>query len=525
MKMRNIISFTGAVILLLVSSSCNKDYLDKNPLDAISNPTFWTSKEDVAMAVGGCYSRMYGSMMDYQRGYIDALGEDTYNYWGFFNTEQQVLGVLSSTSGGMPEAVWNGSYRGIAECNFVLDNIDKATMVDAAIINAAKAEARFLRALWYFDLVTGFGDVPLYSTSPKSAEESKIARNPVAEVLTFIEADLDFAIANLPNTAYNKGHAVKASAQGIKARVLIWQQKWAETAAICQEIMNSGLFSIYGDYEGMFLKRGQKNNPEIIFACEYLGPTLYHSVYGMNIEYAKHIFLTTYLRDSYDCTDGLPIAESALYDSTGLAASMKVVPDENTPWKFRENRDPRFKYIIRGPHTNWAGHYEYNFYDVTGVQNRKYIDTAIQGNYTYNYLNDWNCILLRYADILLMYAEAKNEVSGPDASIYAAIDQVHTRTTALIHPGWTPMPPVDQARYNTKDAVRTFIQKERLLEFPMEGLRPNDLKRWKIAHIILPTLKNPGGYQYVFENPKHYLWPIQQYELDANKNLVQTPGY
>ena len=522
MKMKNIISFTGAVILILLTPSCNKDYLEKNPLDSISNPTFWKSKEDVAMALGGCYSRMYGSMMDYQRGYIDALGESTYNYWGFFNTEQQVLGVLSSTSGGMPQAVWNYSYRSIAECNFFLDNVDKATTVDASILNVAKAEAKFLRALFYFDLVTGFGDVPLYKTSPATPEESKIARNPKSEVLALIEEDLDFAIANLPDKLYNKGHAVKGSAQGMMARVLIWQEKWAETAAICQQVMSSGKFSIYGDYEGMFLKRGQKNNPEIMFACEYSGPTVYHSVYGMNIEYAKHIFLTPYLRDAYDCIDGLPITESPLYDSAGLGTSMKTVVNENVPWKFRNNRDPRFRYVIRGPQTNWLGHYEYNFYNVTGVQNRKYIDTAIQGNYTFNYLNDWNCVLLRYADVLLMFAEATNEVSGPSTNVYDAIDQVHCRPT--IYPYRLAMPPMDRARYNTKEKVRAFIQKERLLEFPMEGLRPNDLKRWKIAHIILPTLKNPGGYSYVFDQ-KHYLWPIQQQELDANKALIQTPGY
>ena len=504
----------------MLASSCKKDFLEKNPLDSISNETFWKSKADVAMALSGCYSRMYGTMMDYQRGYIDALGEGTYNYWGFFNTEQQVLGVVSSTSGGMPEAVWNGSYRAISECNFFIDNVDKATTVDAATINTAKAEARFIRALFYFDLVTGFGDVPLYKKAPATPEESKVARSPKAEVLAFIEEDLNFAIANLPDVAYNTGHAVKGSALGIKARVMIWQEKWAETAALCQQVMSSGVFSIYGDYEGMFLKRGSKNNPEIMFACEYFGPERYHSVYGMNIEYAKHIFLTPYLRDAFDCTDGLPITESPLYDPSGLQAS--IDNDETVEWKFRENRDPRFQYIIRGPGTNWPGHYEYAFYNVTGVQNRKYIDPAIQGNYTFNYLNDWPCILLRYADILLMYAEATNEIGGPNASVYEAIDKVHCRPT--IYADRAAMPPTDRARYGTKDQVREYIRKERFIEFPMEGLRPNDLKRWKIAHTLLPTVKNPGGYSYVFEM-KHYLWPIQQRELDANPNLVQTPGY
>jgi hypothetical protein len=522
MKMKNIIAFTGGMILMLVSSSCNKDYLDKNPLDSIASQTFWNTKEDVAMGLAGCYSRIYGSMMDYQRAYVDALGDATYNYWGFFNTEQQVLGVLSSSSGGMPPAIFNYSYRAIAQCNFFLDNVDKATKVDPGIINVAKGEAKFLRALFYFDLVRSFGGVPLYKTSPATVEVSKIPQSPAADIYAFINEDLDFAIANLPDISYSGGHAVKGSALGIKARVLVTQQRWAEAVTVCQQIMNSGLFSIYGDYEGMFLNRGQKNNPEIMFACEYLTPTLYHSVYGMNIEYAKHIFLMPNLRDNFECIDGLPITESPLYDSSGLGASMRS--DETVPWKFRNNRDPRFRYIIRGPNTDWLGHYSYNFYNVTGVQNRKYIDTTIQGTYTYNYLNDWNYILLRYADVLLMYAEAKNEVSGPDATVYAAIDQVRSRPTTLMHPKWKAMPLLDRARNGTKDKVRACIQHERMVEFTDEGERYWDLKRWHIADIVLPKLTNPGGYQYVFTQ-KFYLWPFQQSELDANPNLVQNDGW
>ena len=501
MKMKNIIAFAGAVILML-ASSCNKDYLDKNPLDKISGQTFWNNKLEVDMAVSGCYSRLYGSLLDYQRAYLDALGDCTYNYWGFFNTENMVLGLFSKTSGGAPNDIWNTSYRGIAQCNFFLDNVDKAVTVDKSYLAIAKAEVQFLRAMFYFDLVNCFGEVPLYKTSPENAEASKIARNPKAEVLAFIHADLDFAIANLPNDPYFKGHAVKGSAQGLKTRVLITEKKWTETAALAQQIMNSGIFSVYGDYEAMFLKKGQKNNPEIMFACEYLGPERYHSTYGMNIEYAKHIFLTKYLKNAFECSDGLPITESPLYDPTNTF----------------KNRDPRHNLIVRNPKgTDWLGHYPYDFYDVTGVQNRKYIDPTIQGNYVYNYLNDWNYILIRYSDILLMYAEAQNEVTGPNQSIYNAINAVRQRTTIN-------MPPVDQARYNSKDKLREYIQHERMVEFPMEGLRYFDLKRWNIAHIVLPKLTNPGGYPYVFEQ-KHYLWPIQQSEMDKNSNLVQTTGY
>jgi hypothetical protein len=116
-----------------------------------------------------------------------------------------------------------------------------------------------------------------------------------------------------------------------------------------------------------------------------------------------------------------------------------------------------------------------------------------------------------------MYAEAQNEATGPDASVYAAINQVRAR------PG-VNMPPVDQSIYNTQDLVRNYIRHEREVEFPMEGTRYFDLKRWHIADTLLPTIVDASGVHLVFEQ-RQYLWPFPQTELDVNKNLVQNPGY
>ncbi|MEQ8924783.1 MAG: RagB/SusD family nutrient uptake outer membrane protein, partial [Fulvivirga sp.] len=216
----------------------------------------------------------------------------------------------------------------------------------------------------------------------------------------------------------------------------------------------------------------------------------------------KHIFLTPELKNAYECTDGLPIDESPLYDPNNTFA----------------NRDPRHEYVIRNPvGTDWEGHYNYNFYDVTGVQNRKGIDPSIPGNYAFGYLNDWDFILLRYADILLMYAEAQNEANGPDQSVYDAINEVRTRPSVN-------MPPVDEVRYATQDQVRDYIRHERFVEFPVEGIRYFDLKRWGIIDEIQNQRSNAAGVPYSFEQ-KHYKWPFPQQELDANENLAQTTGY
>lgn len=500
MKKLNKLGFFGVALLVLVICSCNDDFLEKNPLDQISSETFWNNESDLQNAVTGCYARLKGSFLDYQRGYLEGLSDNAYAHWGLYGIDNMSLGNISASSGGVKDNVYNGHYRGISQCNFFLDNVENTVGVDQAVIDKAKAEVRFLRALFYFDLVDTFGDVVLYETSPLDAEDSKRAKSPRADVLSFIHEDLDFAISNLPNTPYYSGHAVKGSAMALKTRVLITEEKWSETAILAKEIMQSGNFQIYEDYNSMFINEGQVNNPEIMFSVDYLSPEG-HSVYGMNIEYTAHIFPTQGLFESYECTDGLPITESVLFDP-------------NNPY---ENRDPRLKATLRLPGENWEGFYTTDQFNPTGVLNKKGVTTTLPATYPNAYLNDWNWILLRYADVLLMYAEAQNELSGPDQSVYDAINEVRKRSSV-------DMPLVDQTRYNTQELVREYIRNERRIELAMEGIRYFDLKRWKIAHQVLPQLTNPGGVPLVFEQ-KHYNWPFSQFELDSNENLEQTDGY
>lgn len=507
MKINDVIK-TGAVFfVLLLFFSCKKDFLNKNPLDQVSSGTFWKSDADVQMALAGCYDRLRGgggafwgaSSLNFQRGYLDGLSDIAYVYWGLFGISDMSRGIINTTSE-QAGVVYRSCYRGIATCNYFLGNVDKVTTVAESKRNVYKGEVRFLRALFYFDLVNCFGGVPLYKASPVDAESSKIAKSTKDEVLAFIMEDLDFAIANLPDQAYTDGHAVKGSAMGIKTRVLLYQEKWTEAATLAQQIMGLGKFSIYNSYPNMFLKAGQKDNPEIMFSTKYLSPDA-SGVYGYNIEYSAHIFLRKNFQDAYECTDGKSISESPLYNAANPYA----------------NRDPRFYSTIRLPDQNWPGFYAYTAFNPTGVLNRKYIDPAIPGDYSNAYRQDWDYLLLRYADVLLMYAEAKNELNGPDASIYATINQVRAR------PG-VNMPPVDQSKYNTQSSLRNYIRLERMVEFPLEGLRYFDLKRWKIAHTLLPTIDDADGKKLVFEQ-RQYLWPFPQSELDVNNKLVQNPGY
>jgi hypothetical protein len=505
-----------AGMFLLVLSSCKKDLLDRNPMDSVSSQVFWASEADVQTGLAGVYSRLQQNFLGYERVYLDGLTDNAYLDPGNGNQSNMTnmtTGSISPGLGGAMVNMYSTPYRAIASANYFLDNVDKAPLTDAKK-NTYKAEVRFIRALSYFDLVQTFGGVVIYRNFPATLESAKLAKSSVQEVYAFIEEDLDFAIANLPDEKYN-GHAVKGSAQGIKARVMITQKKWAEAVALTQAIMTSGKFGLSNNYAALFKTSGQANaavNTEIMFSTQYLAPTNVHrtspGAAGMDIELGWWSLMQPYknLVDDYEMTDGKSITESPLYDPANPYA----------------NRDPRLDLTVKLPGevwknssgVTWAGSYQ----SYTGFLMEKYVDLSRAPFAAATATSsDQDMIHLRYADVLLMYAEAKNEVSGPDATIYAALNLVRGRTGIN-------MPAVDQARYDTKDELREFIRHERRIELALEGQRYNDLKRWNIAHIKLPTLQTPSGTPLVFD-VKNYVLPFPQSELDNNPNLVQNTGY
>lgn len=495
---------SGVVLVVaaiwIMSGSCKKDFLNKNPLDQISSQTFWKTEDDVKMALGGCYRQLQSDFFGYRRVWLDCLTDNAFAEWGYFNMASMTIGVTSATSGGAVNMAYYSPYRGIANCNYFLANIDNVPIDDTKKA-VYKGEVKFLRALMYFDLVDFYGDVILYRETPESADAAKVAKSPKADVLAFIHEDLDAAITALPQTSYS-GHAVKGSAAALKARVLLYENKWADAASFASQVMQSGKFSIADDYLGLFLTATQGGNPEIIFSTQYLSPTNPTAfVESMDVEIGWYGCIDPYqnLVDEYECIDGKSIAESPLYNPASPFA----------------NRDPRLvKSMRRVAEETWP---EPQHPGQTGYVMRKYADFS-HAPFSYaNTNSDQDMVSIRYADVLLMYAEAKNEADGPDASVYAALDEVRSRADVQ-------MPPVNQGKYNTKDLLRDFIRHERRVELALEGHRYFDIKRWGIAQTKLPTLKNPGGVPLVFEQ-KHYLFPFPQAELDNNPELVQNTGY
>ena len=498
-------SLIGVFALLLVSC---EDYLDKNPLDQISSPTFWKTQADADMALAGVYSRLNVStyifetqaMLSVLAGDANEAGQSL----GASSIGTLAAGTIEPTSGGIVNSIYEHSYQGISSCNFFLENIDKCAITDE-VKNKYKGEVRFLRALFYFTLSEFYGGVPLYTTTV-DIEEAKVKQSSKEEVIVQVLDDLDFAIANLPNTDYStSGHAVKGSALALKSRVLLHQEDWEGAADAANQVITEGQFSLYHDFKNLFLVYGQTDNPEIIFSTRFLNPDNFNQ---QDIRLQWHAILNPRqeLVDAFECIDGLPITESPLYDADN--------------WKL--NRDPRMLLTLKhfsDPAVKASGEvveYAYNGISLTGYEPDKFVDVeALPIDYATKSEHDW--ILIRYAEVLLNYAEAKNEVSGPDPSVYNAINAIRAR------PG-IDMPPLPAGL--TKDEMRARIWQERRVELALEGLRYGDIKRWKLAETYIPSLVDPGSNLHrQFDPAKHYLFPFPQSEIDINDKLEQTPNY
>ncbi|MEO6000481.1 MAG: RagB/SusD family nutrient uptake outer membrane protein [Chitinophagaceae bacterium] len=494
--------------ITLFFTSCEKGFLNKNPLTQISSPTFWKTQGDADMALAGCYARLNCNTFNYEGNMaLDIMAGDANEgaqSLGANSTGTFALGQIESTSGGLLANVYNDCFRGIATCNFFLENIDKVPVTDA-IKTQYKGEARFLRALFYFTLTDFYGGVPLY-TKLVTIDEAKVKQSTKEEVMVQVVADLDMAIASLANTEYQTaGHAVKGSALALKSRVLLFQKDWAGAAASANQVMTDGKFSLYNNYKNLFLTVGQNVNPEIMFSTRYLNPDNF-SQQDIRIEWHAIWNPRQELVNAFECTDGLPITTSPLYNPAN--------------WKL--NRDPRLLLTLKAfsdPAVKASGQvvpYAYNGGSTTGYEPTKGADVeALPVDYSTKSEQDW--ILLRYAEVLLNFAEATNEVSGPTVAVYNAINLVRGRPSIN-------MPPIPAGL--TKDSMRTRIWNERRVEFGMEGRRYSDIRRWKLAETYINSLVEPGsGVRRVFNPAKHYLWPFPQSEIDVNKNLMQNPGY
>lgn len=527
----------------IAGASCKK--LDLAPTDRFSESNFWSVDANVYSALNNNYGIAYNSNLYF---YNEALSDNAYSPSGDVNA---ISAGIYTPSLAKFRQDWGSYYSTILSCNLFLQNIDKNTTLGASTITRLKLETKFLRAFEHFNLVKWFGDVPLVDRVLTPEEAQTIGRTPKADVINFIVKELQAAADSLPSNTQlpqtENGRITKAAALALEARVLLYQgDKMQEVANICEQLINNqqvyGSYALNNSYADLFNSPTvNKNNPEDIWSLQYV-PSVRtwneffdfapRSVGGRVSSMAP----TQSLVNSYIMLNGKSI------DETGSGY------DENDPYV---NRDPRLTATVVYDKYNWvkpdgstkviyikpgtdpdpAALDEYSqtsqSSSKTGYYWRKYYDpTALSG-----FASGLNLHMIRYAEILLDYAEAQNALGKMNASVWDLTIGALRKRAGFTDPGAVNYPG------NTAD-MAGIIRNERRVEFAMEGLRMDDLKRWKLAETAMtgfvhgakygdPSVDN--GYirvqQRQFDAQANYLWPIPSSELSLNSSLKQNPGY
>ncbi|HSC55297.1 MAG TPA: RagB/SusD family nutrient uptake outer membrane protein [Phnomibacter sp.] len=498
---KNIVPFFVAATFFI--SGCAK-FLDTSPSDKYTQDNYWQTQERALAGLNGVYASLMGNGL--YGGNTPLLFENfspnTYHYSGDDNL---IATGQHNANTGLFNSVWKSAYGGIGRANNLIANIDKVPM-DAALIKRYKAEAKFLRAVYYFPLWNLFGGAPLILTATNDASQATLPRNTADELLTQILKDLDEAATDLPASysGADKGRATKGAALALKARVLLFAGRYADAAAAAQQVINSKTYSVFPNYRALFYLENE-GNQEVIFDVQFKYPEFTHG-FDINLDQFNNIAPLPGLVNDYYAIDGKPIAQSALYNAA----------------KPYENRDPRLlqTIIVKGSKFKGATVIE-GQYPRTGFSQKKYSvykDDAAPSAAIVDGQSELNYIVLRYADVLLMFAEAQNEAVGPSTAVFDALDAVRTRAG---------MPVYD--RTLNKEQLRAEIRHERRIELAGEGLYYYDIRRWKTAETVMNTELYNDKNQRIdtrrFNATRDYLWPVPSQALQENTNLSQNAGY
>ncbi len=544
----------------LTNFSC-ENYLERFPLDNPSDETFLRTEAELDLAVTGAYNTLwYGGSGDVAGPFFPMMEAASDIGWDRNTSALQNLGLgIANADNAWASSFWSAFYRGIGRCNYILSkSAPLAASIQEAKYKRLMAEVRFLRSYYYFFLNEMYGGVPLL-TNTITLSEAQIPRNTKAEVTDFILSEMDAIVPSLlaETGATNRGRANKGVALALKSRVALFNGRWDIAAKAADDLIKLGTYSLHASYPELFQYAGQ-NSKEIIFTVQYLKGTAVHSIPRFNFSrialgHSNKIPVQA-LVDSYECTDGLAIDKSPLFD----------------PKKPFANRDPRLTHTVVLPQTRFINYmfethpdslmtWDYNTTPARRVQNveathayatfsgflwRKYTDVA---DFPDINNSDLDIIMFRYAEVLLNYAEAKIELNQLDASVYDAINAVRGRATVK-------MPPITPGK--TQAELRSAVRKERKYEFAGEGLRLFDIHRWNIGEDAMkgplrgrirnaflssaPRIDENGTPHYenvanakdmrvieirTYDKNRDNVWPIPRLEREVNPTLTQNPNY
>jgi hypothetical protein len=496
--MKYLIPCTFLVVLLVSAASCKK-WLDLKPQDGIVREEFWQTKEQVEAAVTGIYSSLLGT----NDGSLSLA--ELFFIWGEARTDMVSPGFAANSSENdlvnmnilptNPYASWRSVYQTINYCNTVIELapgvLQKDNTFSQEQLNRAVAEAKTIRALMYFYLTRTFRDVPLKLDASISDENIKpIAKSAADTVLAQIVRDLKDAEPNLPqsygNISWDKGRATRYTANAILADVYLWMEKYAECQAECDKIISSNRFGLIGGTQSLFNELYYDgNSAESIFELQF-GPQKLNPFFTMHDARNRRWAAAPYLMDQVFGQDD-PTTLIVEQDLRGIGNSLRV--SDNAIWK----------YIGATATTQRASDQSYAHW-----------------------------ILYRYADVLLMKAEAINQLDKPlEAS--QLVKMIRERANAFDFNGTMDS--------TSKSGMEEFILQERQREFAFEGKRWYDVLRnakrnnyQNIRYMLemvansVPVDRQQAAFNKVKDYNSHYM-PIYLYELQTNKLLVQNPFY
>lgn len=465
-------------LLVLSLSSCS-DLLEEVPQDTLVSSIFFRTQSDALAGMNAVYGRLNKSL--YNRIfflYTDEFTDDGAAGIGVNNANIRAIDNFTHTPvNDRIDLAWQEHYDGINRANEVITKVPLIAM-DTQLRDRIVGEARFIRALLYFNLVRLFGSVPLVLTPTTSAEGIDVEQASVEAVYAQILKDLTDAEAVLPltYTGSDVGRASKGAAKGLLAKVYLTRQQWSLAAQKCQEIIDSKTYELWDDYAKVF-QVGTENQKEVLFSVQF----------ASGVSNGNSMMILSMPRNKVP----------------GLTGNEADVPTDDLVAAY-EAGDRRKEVTIRnslvvGSQTYAFTNCFFKYYDPASFANSA--DSGV------------NYPILRYSDILLMYAEALNEQSGPTPEAYALVNQVRQRArngkTGLL-PDLTGL---------TKETLRAAILKERRVEMAFEGQRWFDLIR---TGTMVATMKAHGKTNV---QPFHVLLPIPQREIDTNKKLKQNSGY
>ena len=489
--------------------------LDLSPKSQGSSENWYSTAQELEFSLNALYSPGMWYTEAFRLWPTDRWTDD----WNQRTQTYDWLGGTISTTWSEGAKHWAAYYKGIARANTVIQSIDKAkeNLSEAQIAQYA-GEAKFFRASFYTYLITLFGDVPFYTDYMTLEEAYQMGRTDRNVILEHIYQDFDEAAEALPKSYTGAQRVTKGAALAMKARAALYMNDWATCASAAKACMDLGVYSLHSDYREFFLSK-TKSSPELIFALpasNELGIHSYdeaatRSFYPRNNGGTSVAQPTWNLFFAYICTDGKNVEDSPLYDPANPFAnrdprlSEVCVPFDSEFMDYIYNPRPSATQTLQVSSGKMVKNNDTKPVSKDCSYNGLVLKKGVDEEWIDDRLTDTPMRIIRYADVLLMYAESKMEMGQIDASVFNALNSIRARAWKCGVGETTKYPAITET---DQTKLRRIIRNERRCELAWENRRWFDVMRWRMAEecFTIPIYGLPGNDQSL-KNEKTGYWP------------------